>query len=313
MAVKSNQQAFFEDGWFENGPSGFSGDDCFVDDFLDFSNGDVEDGFVGEEGEKDCASVSSQEQTENDYSNPSVKQEFEPVSGSELGVPVDDLADLEWMSHFMEDSFSEFSLPSSAGNQADKIQIKTENRSEPETETTLLKRPCFPTPVPGAKARSKRSRTGGRVWSHGFPLPSESSSTSSSTSLSSSSSTSCLIFANPGQNLEMFYCLGKPPVYKQKKKPATESSGTQPQRRCSHCHVQKTPQWRTGPLGAKTLCNACGVRYKSGRLLPEYRPACSPTFSSHIHSNNHRKVMEMRKKKEIARPESGFALAVQSF
>ncbi|KAJ4715731.1 MYB transcription factor [Melia azedarach] len=42
-------------------------------------------------------------------------------------------------------------------------------------------------------------------------------------------------------------------------------------RRCTHCQIQRTPQWRTGPLGPKTLCNACGVRYKSGRLLPDYR------------------------------------------
>ncbi|XP_075504812.1 GATA transcription factor 1-like [Primulina tabacum] len=68
-------------------------------------------------------------------------------------------------------------------------------------------------------------------------------------------------------------------------------------RRCQHCLVDKTPQWRAGPKGAKTLCNACGVRYKSGRLHPEYRPACSPTFSSHLHSNSHKKVMQMRMKK----------------
>lgn len=69
-------------------------------------------------------------------------------------------------------------------------------------------------------------------------------------------------------------------------------------RRCQHCLVDKTPQWRAGPMGAKTLCNACGVRYKSGRLHPEYRPACSPTFSSRLHSNYHRKVVEMRMKKQ---------------
>lgn len=39
-------------------------------------------------------------------------------------------------------------------------------------------------------------------------------------------------------------------------------------RRCVHCGGSKTPQWRAGPAGAKTLCNACGVRFKAGRLQP---------------------------------------------
>ncbi|KAI4356706.1 hypothetical protein L6164_000706 [Bauhinia variegata] len=72
-------------------------------------------------------------------------------------------------------------------------------------------------------------------------------------------------------------------------------------RRCTHCASEKTPQWRTGPLGPKTLCNACGVRYKSGRLVPEYRPAASPTFVLTQHSNSHRKVMELRRQKELMR------------
>lgn len=67
-------------------------------------------------------------------------------------------------------------------------------------------------------------------------------------------------------------------------------------KRCSHCGVTKTPQWREGPVGPRTLCNACGVRYRSGRLFPEYRPAASPTFVPELHSNSHRKVVEMRKK-----------------
>ncbi|KAM7252924.1 hypothetical protein ACFE04_008686 [Oxalis oulophora] len=70
-------------------------------------------------------------------------------------------------------------------------------------------------------------------------------------------------------------------------------------RKCLHCGSGETPQWRAGPMGPKTLCNACGVRFKSGRLVPEYRPANSPTFSSWLHSNSHRKVVEMRKKKEM--------------
>ncbi|KAL3616492.1 GATA-binding factor 2 [Castilleja foliolosa] len=72
-------------------------------------------------------------------------------------------------------------------------------------------------------------------------------------------------------------------------------------RRCTHCASEKTPQWRTGPLGPKTLCNACGVRYKSGRLVPEYRPAASPTFVLTQHSNSHRKVLELRRQKEMLR------------
>lgn len=67
-------------------------------------------------------------------------------------------------------------------------------------------------------------------------------------------------------------------------------------RKCMHCEITKTPQWRAGPMGPKTLCNACGVRYKSGRLFPEYRPAASPTFVPSIHSNSHKKVVEMRNK-----------------
>ncbi|XP_004239871.1 GATA transcription factor 1 [Solanum lycopersicum] len=78
---------------------------------------------------------------------------------------------------------------------------------------------------------------------------------------------------------------------------AKAKRGTSIGRTCQHCGVDKTPQWRAGPTGPKTLCNACGVRYKSGRLFPEYRPANSPTFSVELHSNSHRKVLEMRKQR----------------
>lgn len=70
-------------------------------------------------------------------------------------------------------------------------------------------------------------------------------------------------------------------------------------RKCQHCGAEKTPQWRAGPYGPKTLCNACGVRYKSGRLVAEYRPASSPTFSDELHSNSHRKIIEMRRLKQM--------------
>ncbi|KAF7052901.1 hypothetical protein CFC21_060925 [Triticum aestivum] len=66
---------------------------------------------------------------------------------------------------------------------------------------------------------------------------------------------------------------------------------------CTHCRVEGTPQWRTGPAGSGTLCNACGIRYKMGKLFPEYRPSTSPEFGSLEHSNRHRNVERIREKK----------------
>jgi hypothetical protein len=35
----------------------------------------------------------------------------------------------------------------------------------------------------------------------------------------------------------------------------------QPPGRCHHCNTSETPEWRYGPDGARTLCNACGLHY----------------------------------------------------
>eukprot|EP01088_Endostelium_zonatum_P021478 TRINITY_DN84_c2_g1_i2.p1 TRINITY_DN84_c2_g1~~TRINITY_DN84_c2_g1_i2.p1 ORF type:complete len:451 (-),score=222.29 TRINITY_DN84_c2_g1_i2:118-1470(-) len=39
---------------------------------------------------------------------------------------------------------------------------------------------------------------------------------------------------------------------------------------CYHCGVKETPEWRRGPAGPKTLCNACGLQYtkklKEGKM-----------------------------------------------
>ncbi|OEL13753.1 GATA transcription factor 5 [Dichanthelium oligosanthes] len=202
--------------------------------------------------------------------------------------------------------------------------------------------------VPVKAKRSKRTR--GTGWSlSGASFLSDSASSSSTTTTSSCSSSGSfssflLLDPSPFSGLELgegYYShfLPAPPSKKSKhgggkgskhkpKKPgrkpkhlpphpsAAGAAASQPapgDRRCNHCGVQKTPQWRAGPEGAKTLCNACGVRYKSGRLLPEYRPACSPTFVSSIHSNSHRKVLEMRRKKEDGGMVATAAPAVASF
>lgn len=46
----------------------------------------------------------------------------------------------------------------------------------------------------------------------------------------------------------------------------------QPGMRCVHCGATQTPLWRAGPAGPKTLCNACGVRWKkTGSVVPRAR------------------------------------------
>ncbi|GFY89722.1 GATA transcription factor 5 [Actinidia rufa] len=281
LAVKSNQPALFDELLCVNGINGVTCDDFSVDVFLDLSNEELTDNFVeeeSEEDEKDSLTTTSQTRVEDDNSNSTTFSgagDSGSISAGELAVPVDDFDDLEWLSQFVDDPVSESSLLCPAGDFKDSTSVY---RPEPESRQVIQRTPvlCFSSPVP-AKARSKRARPSGRAWYRDSPSP---------------------------------------PAKKQKRPTAErggEAGGSQTQRRCSHCQVQKTPQWRAGPLGAKTLCNACGVRFKSGRLFPEYRPACSPTFSGDVHSNSHRKVLEMRRKKEVTGPESGFTSMFRVF
>ena len=36
-------------------------------------------------------------------------------------------------------------------------------------------------------------------------------------------------------------------------------------RSCNDCHTTTTPLWRAGPDGPRSLCNACGLRYRKRR------------------------------------------------
>jgi len=47
------------------------------------------------------------------------------------------------------------------------------------------------------------------------------------------------------------------------------ADGQKVRRGCLNCGCQKTPQWRMGPTGPKTLCNACGVRFRKGMPMHE--------------------------------------------
>ncbi|KAK9076480.1 hypothetical protein SSX86_004815 [Deinandra increscens subsp. villosa] len=175
-----------------------------------------------------------------------------------LCVPNEDVAELEWLSNFVHDSFSDFP----ANNMAGTINYRPENTSF------------------HSRSRSKRTRapTNNNSWTSTAQLPAAST-----------------ILEKMTMKLEAY----SPPASSSDKTSPSPSSESGLVRRCTHCASEKTPQWRTGPLGPKTLCNACGVRYKSGRLVPEYRPAASPTFVLTQHSNSHRKVMELRRQKEM--------------
>ncbi|CAH8381113.1 unnamed protein product [Eruca vesicaria subsp. sativa] len=215
-----------------------------IDDLLDFSNDEI---FSSSSTIVSSTTSSAASSSENPFNFPS------PVSTSfhtsppltnfahDLCVPSDDAAHLEWLSRFVDDSFSDY----------------------PSNPLTMTVRPEMSFT---GKPRNRRSRA---------PAPSVAGAWT------------------PTPESELCHSVAKRKP--NKKLEATDGGGV---RKCTHCASEKTPQWRTGPLGPKTLCNACGVRFKSGRLVPEYRPASSPTFVLTQHSNSHRKVMELRRQKE---------------
>ncbi|XAR72118.1 hypothetical protein NMG60_11018639 [Bertholletia excelsa] len=233
---------------------------------------------------------------------------------AELSVPYEDIVQLEWLSVFVEDSFSGKGMTldkenSSLNKDSSQNQFQTsspvsvlESSSSSSSSCSGGKTiPLGPTQCGAQRARSKRPRP-----TTFNPRP--------SIQLISPTSSGTDNFAESENFAE------SPPVKKMPKADAQESKkkkkkikvmmplgpmeinhnqnppSGQAVRKCMHCEITKTPQWRAGPMGPKTLCNACGVRYKSGRLFPEYRPAASPTFVPSLHSNSHKKVLEMRNK-----------------
>ncbi|KAJ4978266.1 hypothetical protein NE237_009046 [Protea cynaroides] len=271
---------------------------------------------------------------------------------TELSVPHEDIAQLEWLSNFVEDSFSAGSITmenvdsctninptttttnsSSSSSKKEDEDNKDSHRFQTSSPVSVLESssscsggsgstnssgfrtmPALSpeTFVPG-RARSKRPRP---ATFNPRPIISLISPTSSITDANPfSPSESASEFENYADShpvkrihLKPITATDAPPLKRKKKKKlvplpppssATDQQHPQPAasvRKCLHCEITKTPQWRAGPLGPKTLCNACGVRFKSGRLFPEYRPAASPTFMASLHSNSHKKVLEMRVK-----------------
>ncbi|XVF89163.1 hypothetical protein PTKIN_Ptkin19aG0108200 [Pterospermum kingtungense] len=308
------------------------GDHFIVEDLLDFSNED-DDAVITDGGAFDVSCVAghstdSSTVTAVDSCNSSSFSGSEPNLTADIGcrgftdgqftgdlsVPYDDLAELEWLSNLVEESFSSEDLK--------KLQLISGVKTRPdESSETRGFQPVFPNQINNvmdsgdnnhgsnnnnncnnpifnpdmsvpAKARSKRSRAAPCNWASRLLVLSPTTS---------SSEPEIMVPVQPHPHNQPGKKPGKTTSSSKKKDGGGEGGGVTNSdgRRCLHCATDKTPQWRTGPMGPKTLCNACGVRYKSGRLVPEYRPAASPTFVLTKHSNSHRKVLELRRQKEL--------------
>ncbi|XP_074572165.1 LOW QUALITY PROTEIN: GATA transcription factor 9-like [Curcuma longa] len=305
--------------------AGAGGDQFAVEDLLDFSNKEEEgeeeeeeeefgrivagsdeggsDGAVG--NSTDSSTVTAVDSCGNSLSG--FEQHFhkgvafrsipDASLSDDLCEPqYDELAELEMAVSNFEDSFSTEDLhklhlingvnsassssSSSATVTAAGSRLAEDSVGGGEKQVTTF-RPEAPVRV---KARSKRSRVASCKWSSRLLAVSKSAFVSPSPDTE--------LIAPPGPGAR-----APPKKAAKRKEPAGLASADG--RRCLHCQTDKTPQWRTGPMGPKTLCNACGVRFKSGRLVPEYRPAASPTFVVSQHSNSHRKVLELRRQKEL--------------
>ncbi|KAJ7126841.1 hypothetical protein C8R44DRAFT_851315 [Mycena epipterygia] len=55
--------------------------------------------------------------------------------------------------------------------------------------------------------------------------------------------------------------VGVPGVAGQPKSKYRKRSRATPPGKCHSCNIRETPEWRRGPDGARTLCNACGLHY----------------------------------------------------
>ncbi|KAI3761762.1 hypothetical protein L1987_52184 [Smallanthus sonchifolius] len=245
-----------------------------------------------------------------------------------LAVPYEDIVQLEWLSNFVEDSFSGGGLTMNKEN----IPVKKEREPEPVVVANYQFQMSSPVSVlESSSSSSSSSSSGGGCGSKMIPLTSTHGGPQRArskrprppafkprTSIDRLSPSTFIPVPVSSENLVESHngpkSCGGGPDQKKRKKPKKPEYQFNPEdkpvnqnqnqtghgvRKCMHCEITKTPQWRAGPMGPKTLCNACGVRYKSGRLFPEYRPAASPTYVPCLHSNSHKKVVEMRTKNEV--------------
>ncbi|XP_008233316.1 PREDICTED: GATA transcription factor 8 [Prunus mume] len=300
-----------------------------IDDLLDFPNDDVESGLGPA---SDCNAAFNNSLWPNQSGSLPAPNDAVFSAGNsasdlsaELSVPIEDIVQLEWLSNFVEDSFSGGSLTI---NKPDSFINKDTSHHQFQTSSPISvldsssscsgdkNVPQSPGPIaaPGKRGRARSKRLSPATFNPRSAIQ----LISPASSVTEAEGPQAQPFLAPKVPSDSENFAESRPVIKipkqasgeQKKKkklkvslPLAPLEGNQNSgptqaavRKCLHCEITKTPQWRAGPMGPKTLCNACGVRYKSGRLFPEYRPAASPTFVPSLHSNSHKKVLEMRTK-----------------
>ncbi|KAM7495821.1 hypothetical protein LguiA_020235 [Lonicera macranthoides] len=82
----------------------------------------------------------------------------------------------------------------------------------------------------------------------------------------------------------------------EKRSEPEEANGSSPPtntKTCTDCHTMKTPLWRGGPNGPKSLCNACGIKYHKKRR------AILGLDRGRKEKGNHKKDQQNNKKKKI--------------
>ncbi|KAK6941381.1 Zinc finger, GATA-type [Dillenia turbinata] len=86
---------------------------------------------------------------------------------------------------------------------------------------------------------------------------------------------------------------------------------------CADCNTTKTPLWRSGPRGPKSLCNACGIRQRKARramaaaaangtiVATENKPSLKiKVHHKYKNSNNNANTSQVKKKYKIMSPQS---------
>jgi hypothetical protein len=275
-----------------------------IDDLIDFPSDEAPFGSGSASGNAFCDNFPSvwtgpsDDLTGSEPFFPGCNSNSASDLSAELAVPYEDIVQLEWLSTFVEDSFA------GKGMTINTTKLEsTQSHFQTSSPVSVLESSSSSScsgghsvggsgkTIPQRGARSKRPRP--PTFKPRAAMHLKNSPTSSMTDSGN--------FSDSGD----FVMIQKPAGVEHKKKKKMkaadhqdsdkpENNSQQSVRKCMHCEITKTPQWRAGPMGPKSLCNACGVRYKSGRLFPEYRPAASPTFVPALHSNSHKKVVEMR-------------------